>query len=333
VTQTDQDFFRTLIEDRREGFMEWLSAASRQERGNGGHHVVLQNLERALNQIKSDDFGTCIECEGAMEKELLTSSPEREVCLDCMNESQKRQLEDDLRVTQEMNQAMLPRLAPEIGPWDIGIHYRPNRILSGDFYDVIRRSPDTVALAMGDVSGKGLPAGLLRASLQATVRTLSHQSIAPADLLEKTSLHLFETSDPNRFASVFYGLLQEDRGTLIYANGGHLPPLLRRASGDWEVLGATGTVLGILEGSRYREATCTIEPGDLLVLFTDGVTEAEDPSGKFFDERNLIEAVNCLAAQQAQEIADGVADELDRFSLAPPNDDRTLVVLRRTAIS
>lgn len=332
MTQTDQDFFRTLIEDRREGFMEWLSAASKEERGNGGHQLVLQNLERALNQIQSDDFGNCVDCHGAMETELLTFGPERDLCLDCMNEQQKRQLEDDLRVTQEMNRAMLPRIVPDISPWDIGVHYRPNRILSGDFYDVIRRSPDTVALAMGDVSGKGLPAGLLRASLQATVRTLSHQSIAPAELLGKTNRHLFDTSDPNRFASVFYGLLQEDRGTLIYANGGHLPPLLRRASGDWEVLGATGTVLGILEGSCYHEATCSIEPGDLLVLFTDGVTEAEDPSGTFFDERNLVEAVDCLAAQQAQEIADGVADELDRFSLAPPNDDRTLVVLRRMAI-
>ncbi len=333
MTQTDQDFFRRLIEDRREGFMEWLSAASKEERGHGAHQPVLQNLERALNQIQSDDFGNCVDCQGAMEKELLTFSPERDVCLDCMNENQKRQLEDDLRVTQEMNRAMLPRVVPDIGPWDIGIHYRPSRILSGDFYDIIRRSPDTIALAVGDVAGKGMPAGLLRASLQATVRTLSHQSMPPAELLRETNRHFFDASHPSRFASVFYGLLQKDRGTLVYANGGHLPPLLRRASGDWEALGATGTVIGILEGSRYSEATCHIGLGDLLVLFTDGVTEAEDPSGKFFDERNLVEAVNSRVAQQAQEIADGVADELDRFSLAPPNDDRTLVVLRRMAIA
>lgn len=329
MTQTDHDFFRTLIEDRREGFLEWLSAASIDSSENSSHQAMLRSLELTLDRIQSDDFGSCVECQEAMEPELLAVSPDRGVCLDCMNEEQKRLLEKDLQVTQEMNRSMLPRTVPDMDSWDLGIHYLPSRILSGDFYDIIRQSEDSVALAVGDVAGKGIPAGLLRASLQATVRTLSHQSLAPAELLGEANQHFVGASHASRFASVFYGVLQNDRGTLVYANGGHLPPMLRRESGTWEVLGATGTVVGILEDSRYREESCSIEPGDLLVLFTDGVTEAEDPSGEFFDERNLVEAVNSRVSYPAQEIADGIAEELDRFSLGPPKDDRTIVVLRR----
>jgi sigma-B regulation protein RsbU (phosphoserine phosphatase) len=330
LTQTDHAFFRTLIEDRRESFLEWLSEASGEGRETGAHQAVLRSLERALERIQEGDFGDCAECDGSVEQELLAARPDTRICLECMDEAERHQLEEDLQLAQEINRSMMPRAAPEIGSWELGIHYRPSRILSGDFYDVIiQRSSNEVALAVGDVAGKGIPAGLLRTSLQATLRTLSHQSLSPGELLAEANRHFVDSSHPGRFASVFYGLIRPDQGTLLYANGGHLPPLLRRASGDWDVLGSTGTVLGILEGLTYPQKSCSIGPGDLLVLYTDGVTEAEDPSGQFYDERNLVNAVDRLASLPAQELVDRLAEELDRFSSGPPSDDRTLVVLRR----
>jgi sigma-B regulation protein RsbU (phosphoserine phosphatase) len=247
-----------------------------------------------------------------------------------MGDSERRQLEDDLRQAQEVNRALLPRVVPGNGGWEIGIHYTPSRILSGDFYDVRYLSEKaSMTLTVGDVAGKGIPAGLLRASLQATLRALNHHSVSPAELLCAANQNFLAISGSGRFASVFHGVLDSKDGALVYANGGHLPPLLRRASGRWEHLEATGTVLGLLDGVCYEQGLVSLEPGDLLVLYTDGITEAEEPSGGFFDQHNLMTAVDDYADLPPQEIARCVAAELERFSPGPPSDDRTLLILRR----
>ncbi|MFQ5789672.1 MAG: PP2C family protein-serine/threonine phosphatase [Acidobacteriota bacterium] len=281
----------------------------------------------------------CSECRGMVEGELLAVSPSARICLDCMEEGQRRRLEEDLRLVQETNRALLPRRLPPARFWDMGIHYLPSRILSGDFYDLLTPAPltapvaplwpDSFGLAVGDVCGKGLPAALLRTSLQATLRALSLQERSPAEVLEEANCQFLDASRPGRFASVFYGVLGPRPGLLVYANGGHLPPLLRRASGRWEVLQATGAVLGVLERLRYEQRSCSIEPGDMLVLYTDGVTETESGSGEFFGEARLVEMVDRWVEAPAREIAGRVAEALDRFSAGEPVDDRTLMVLRR----
>jgi sigma-B regulation protein RsbU (phosphoserine phosphatase) len=125
---------------------------------------------------------------------------------------------------------------------------------------------------------------------------------------------------------------QDVNRALLYANGGHLPPLLRRASGDWEKLESTGTVLGLLDDVSYEGGAVSLEPGDTLVLYTDGITEAEEPAGGFFDEDNLMAAVDSSAEMPPQGIAGYVAAELERFSPGPPSDDRTLLILRRREV-
>jgi sigma-B regulation protein RsbU (phosphoserine phosphatase) len=148
-------------------------------------------------------------------------------------------------------------------------------------------------------------------------------------MLRSANQNFLTMSGPGRFASVFYGVLNDEDGSLVYANGGHLPPLLRRTSGDWESLEATGMVLGLLEGAHYEQCSVRVEPGELLILYTDGITEAEEPSGAFFEVQNLMAAVEGATALSAQEIAARVAAELERFSPGPPSDDRTLMILRR----
>jgi sigma-B regulation protein RsbU (phosphoserine phosphatase) len=161
------------------------------------------------------------------------------------------------------------------------------------------------------------------------MRVLNHQCDSPAKLLESANRNFAAVSGSGRFASVFYGVLDDETGSLVYANGGHLPPLLRRAYGGWEQLEATGVVLGLLDGAGYEQRSVSLEPGDLLVLFTDGITEAEASSGGFFEERNLMASVDDSVTLPAQSIVSSVAAELERFSPGPPGDDRTLLVLRR----
>jgi sigma-B regulation protein RsbU (phosphoserine phosphatase) len=284
----------------------------------------------AILDKKPGRAGVCSGCNGAIEPELLATYPASTVCLDCMAEPELRRLEADLRSAQALNASLLPRDVPRSGSWAFGVHYRPSRILSGDFYDILTpRGSDALGVAVGDVAGKGIAAGLLRAAIQATLRTLAHLGLPPAQVLEKANEHFLGASHPGRFASVFYGVLDTADGSFSYANAGHLPPLLRRASGSWETLDPTGMVLGVFDGARYQQAVRRIEPGDLLVLHTDGVTEAQNESGTFFDEK-LIEAIDRSARDSAQEIANRVVAELDRFALGEPGDDRTLLVLRRS---
>jgi sigma-B regulation protein RsbU (phosphoserine phosphatase) len=282
--------------------------------------------------VREEDRGICEECHGRLERELAAVRPDSPVCLECMEDSERRQLEADLRQAQEVNRELLPRTLPDNGRWELGIHYAPSRILSGDFYDV-RFVPEkkSLILTVGDVAGKGIPAGLLRAGLQATLRVLHQQCDAPAELLESANESFLAVSGRVRFATVFCAVLDDEDGSLVYANGGHLPPLLRRTSGRWEQLEATGSFLGILEGVRYEQRSVSLEPGDILVLYTDGITEAEEPSGSYFDERNLMAAVDASATLSARWIAESVATELESFSPGPPSDDRTLLVLRRQA--
>jgi sigma-B regulation protein RsbU (phosphoserine phosphatase) len=284
-----------------------------------------------MNELTLDRESSraCATCAGALEAELLAVYPQARICLDCMQEQELRALENDLTVAQEVNASLLPRRLPQDGAWEVGVHYRPSRILSGDFYDFIERpEPATLALAIGDVAGKGIPAGLLRASLQATLRALSQESFAPGAILQRSNRLFLDSSQPGRFASVFYGILDLEGARLIYANGGHNPPLVRRACGTIELLDATGPVVGALRDSRFEEADLHLGPGDLLVLYTDGVTEAADSADRFYGTENLAAALERRAAGSAQEIANHIADDLARFAPGEPADDRTLVVFR-----
>jgi len=329
MNATDIGFFHELLRERRESLMEWLSEASLLEPSSADQ---LENLQRALKRIEGNGEVPCVACEGNVQHEVLLGSPTATLCLECMGESDLRKLEDDLRVAREVDRSLLPRRIPSTESFHFGVHYRPSRILSGDFYDFLGQ-PDSkkVGLLVGDVAGKGIPAGLLRSTFQATFRALSRMGLSPAELLETANQQLMDTAHPGRYATVFYGVLCYQTGSLVYANGGHNPPLLRRASGEVELLGATGMVVGILPKAKYHEASVTLEAGDVLILYTDGVTEAESPSGEPFGEMRLAELVGRWREESAHQVASRAAAELDRFAPGEPSDDRTLVIGRRVA--
>jgi len=274
----------------------------------------------------------CTECDGFLEPELVSIYPSSQVCLDCMPQSERTQLEKDLNQVQQLDRALLPNL-PHVVGWDIGLHYRPSRLLSGDFYDV--RAPTheddgRLTIVVGDVMGKGIPAALLRTGLQGSLKALAPEVGSPAKVLEKANRHFLNSASPGRLATVFFGALDTESGQLCYANAGHLPPLVRRASGDWHALDTTGMVLGAIDNVAYAEEVATLERGDLLVLFSDGFTEAENSAGEVFDERHITRCVDQLPGAPAQVLASSVAEELANFAPGEPSDDRTLVMLRRT---
>ena len=271
----------------------------------------------------------CTECDGFLEPELVSIYPSSQVCLDCMPKSERTQLEQDLNQVQQLDRALLPNL-PLVSGWEVGLHYRPSRLLSGDFYDVRMEDDGRLTLVVGDVMGKGIPAALLRAGLQSSLKALAPEVCSPAKVLEKANRYFLNSATPGRLATVFFGALDPASGELRYASAGHLPPLVRRGSGDWEALNATGMVLGAFDNVPYSEQVATLERGDLLVLFSDGFTEAENGAGEVFDERHITRSVDQLPGAPPQVLASTVAEELANFAPGEPSDDRTLLMLKRT---
>ena len=271
----------------------------------------------------------CTECDGFLEPELVSIYPSSQVCLDCMPKSERSQLEKDLNQVQQLDRALLPNL-PLVSGWEVGLHYRPSRLLSGDFYDVRREDDGRRTLVVGDVMGKGIPAALLRTGLQSSLKALAPEVCSPAKVLEKANRYFLNSATPGRLATVFFGALDPASGELRYASAGHLPPLVRRGSGDWEALNTTGMVLGAFDNVPYSEQVATLERGDLLVLFSDGFTEAENGAGEVFDERHITRSVDQLPGAPPQVLASTVAEELANFAPGEPSDDRTLLMLKRT---
>ncbi len=229
---------------------------------------------------------------------------------------------------QRLDRASLTQI-PLVPGWEVGLHYRASRLISGDFYDV-RAEGSRVTLLLGDVMGKGIPAALLRTGLQGLLKALIPEVSSPAAVLEKANRYFIDSASLGRLATVFYGSLDADSGELRYANAGHFAPLLRRACGDWDKLDSTGLVLGALENATYVEKSVQLDLGNVLALFSDGFTEAENSEGDIFDQRHIARWVDSEADAPAQVIASTVADQLARFAPGEPHDHRTLLMVKRT---
>jgi len=209
--------------------------------------------------------------------------------------------------------------------------------VGGDYYDFVLLTPTRLGIAIGDVSGKGMPAALLMATLRAFLRgqTIHHAASQQTDLTEvmaNLNTLVFESSAANRYATFFYGELDTTSRVLTYVNGGHNPPMLFRQSTDGaEVvrLEAGGPVIGLMEDCVYRSGSVTLEHGDVLVAYTDGVSEAMNAADEEWGEERLQEAVRPNRSAPARDLIARVMASADAFVAgAPQHDDMTLVVVR-----
>src|SRR3954469_7211303 len=191
-------------------------------------------------------------------------------------------LKGELEVAREIQLAMLPTGTYEAGDAAIAGITRPANTVGGDFYDVLPLSGDPearVIITIGDVAGKGSPAALLMALLLAVLRTLVDEQLEARALVARLNAQIWRHSPGSRFITLFYGLCTPASGSLTYVTAGQTPPLLRRVDGTIERLGGTGIALGMFEASTYEAVTTSVGHGDLLVLYSDGITEAENPAG------------------------------------------------------
>lgn len=246
-------------------------------------------------------------------------------------EVERRKIEEELTVARNIQRRLLPSRVPDLEGFEVARLNIASAQVSGDYYDFVNMD-GTCGMVIADVSGKGLPASLLASNLQASIRALATHRSEPAAIFSAVNSTLYESTDPERFATAFLACLDPLTGSIRYANAGHNYPILRRANGQIEELARGATPLGAFPGIEYGESHVGLDPGDVLVLYTDGVTETEDSDGEQFGEKGLETLIHDCQGCTAETIVERIREAVDRHGEGSAGDDMTLIVVRRLPI-
>jgi phosphoserine phosphatase RsbU/P len=242
---------------------------------------------------------------------------------------ERRHLEKELAIAREIQASFLPERAPVIAGFDLAGTARTHAEVGGDYYDFIRISDTRLGLAIADVSGKGIPAALLMAGFRMSLLAEIRNEFAIRAVMRKVNSLLYESTDRGRFVTSFYGVLDFRNRVLTFSNAGHNPPFLLRRDGTLEQLLDGGVAFGVLPDAHYEERPIALHAGDVLVLYTDGVSEAESPSGEHYGQRRLEQRVVAMADRGAREILDGVVESVLEWAGARgQSDDLTVMVVK-----
>jgi sigma-B regulation protein RsbU (phosphoserine phosphatase) len=243
---------------------------------------------------------------------------------------EKQKLEDELLIAKQIQRGLLPASLPVIPRCSIAALNLSSKQVGGDYYDVIALADDRFVIAIGDVSGKGAPASLLMANLQAAIRALVPLGLPLSDLTRLVNDLLCDNTGGERFITFFWGILDVPAGTFRYVSAGHNPPMLFRPDGSRELLDKGGLILGIMKTmTPYEEGITTFAPGDLLVLYTDGVSEAMSSTGEEWGEDRLEALVRAHQHDTPEDLIDGVVAAVKVHARDTiQSDDITMVVVR-----
>jgi len=238
-----------------------------------------------------------------------------------------QQQEEELKRAREIQQMLLPSTLPQLAGVQIAGAWQPAREVGGDYFDVIQLDKDRLGICVGDVAGKGITAALLMANLQASFRAFATTEASPQVVCTKLNKFLCANIASGKFVTFFYAVLDADARTLTYENAGHSPGLLLRSNGTTETLQGGGAVLGALPDWTYQDYTVQLQPGDQLLLSTDGITEAENAKLEEFGEERLLEAARARHGS-ALEVQRAIMQQVTAFCGGNFRDDATLLVLR-----
>jgi sigma-B regulation protein RsbU (phosphoserine phosphatase) len=245
---------------------------------------------------------------------------------------QKKRLEGQLEVARQVQLQLLPPSDPKLEGYDISAYNFPTEEVSGDYYDWVRIYEDQIGLVIADVSGKGVPAALLMAFLRASIRANTHIGYAPHISMAKVNYLLWESIERNQFVTAFYGVLDASNRTLSYTNAGHNPALMLDAAGNARFIERGGLPLGMFRDTRYHEYYLTIEPREMLVLYTDGVTEAFNPQAEEFGRDRLVQSVKAASHLSARELIAAVQRDVIAWTGGVgASDDVTFFVIKALA--
>lgn len=239
-------------------------------------------------------------------------------------------MQEEMRLASEIQLGLLPKENPQVPGYDIFGMSLPAHSVGGDYYDFIIQDDEHFAVCLGDVAGKGLPAALVMSNMQATIRGQARPDHMPNECLTLSNQLLFHSTTSNKFATLFYGQLHVHSHEFFYANAGHNRPIVIKANGEIEKLDTAGLALSIVERETYEHDKFVFETGDVLIIYSDGITEAMNADHQEFDEERLLSIVHENASHSAEDIVMAVTASVQAFvGQADQNDDMTIVIIKR----
>ncbi len=295
----------------------------------------VNDLYQATRYVESGDFGHRIQMRhhdqlGALGESF--NSMTASVATLISEQQQRQRLEHELAIAREVQAQLFPKEKPMVQGVEIEAVCRPARVVSGDYYDFLPLGPGRLGIALADISGKGISAALIMASLQAALRSQAmfngHGPGGTAEIVTRLNHHLFRSTAPDRFATLFYGAYDAQTHRLEYTNAGHPAPLC--ISGDQvRCLSTGGTVLGLFDDRQYESQIVDIAPGSLLIAYSDGLTEAENAAGDEFEEQRVLDVALRMGQAPAREVLKNLLEAVNQWTgPAEQSDDITVIVAR-----
>jgi len=306
------------------------------ELGRGADLIGADHLDHRIAVEPQDELGDLAESFNEMAAGLDAARSRLRAANDelaGLNKLLSQRIEEELakvRLAALIQRDLLPKKAPRIAGYDLAGRSIPAQTVGGDYFDFITMGEHEIALCLGDVSGKGLPASLLMANLQAAVRSQVLAAASVTECLRRTNTLLYRSTDPGRFVTAFFCALDHDAHQLRFSSAGHNPPILLRASGEAQMLEVGGLILGIMEDTEYQDAVCRLERDDVLVIYSDGISEAADAEGEEFGEQGIIDVLRRERHGNSETMLDAIVKAaLDFSGDQLQMDDMTLIVLKR----
>jgi len=242
---------------------------------------------------------------------------------------EKQHIEKEISVAREIQKMLLPYQIPQGKNFEISAMNIPSKEVGGDYYDFIQLDQNHIGVAIGDISGKGIPGAMLMSNLQATLRASAWQAYEPAEVMKKINNQIANTTSSEKFATFFYGILDSKKVTFTFSNAGHNYPIFKKRSGQYCHLTEGGLVIGVKPDFEYSQTKIHLDHGDTLVFYTDGITEALNPNVEEFGEQQLINIIVNYLYRSAEELRNHIYEEMIRFTQGESQyDDLTLIVLQ-----
>ncbi|MFC2164908.1 SpoIIE family protein phosphatase [Acidobacteriota bacterium] len=304
----------------------------------GGITSAVKALHKGTRRIAKGDFDIQIDIPNEDELgDLAISFNEMAAAVKKGQEEaiERERLERELSTAREIQEKLLPHEMPDVPGFEITGTSLPSQQVGGDYFDFLDIGDTRLGIAIADVSGKGIPAALLMANLQASLHAQVFQKGEVSEIAFRINNLLYKSTDAHMFVTFFYGILDRQRSLFTSTNAGHNPPLLFRSDGRIERLGEGGLILGFQPDVHYDQQTVMIEPGDFIVLYTDGITEAADPFSEMisddqFGVERLLDVVRDNSSGSARKIQAAILEAITNHTRnAPQHDDITLVVIKR----
>jgi phosphoserine phosphatase RsbU/P len=336
-TRNTLETIQQSLTKTRENLYHWLEATPEEKQeiqlGSPDACCVEDHLEvinECLEKAEDGTLGICEICHERVDEELLTMDYTATVCLGHYTEEELRQLESELEMSQVVQRALLPQQAPNIPGLNVAAFSRPAQIVGGDYFDFVPFKDGGQGFVMADVSGHGVSAGMLMTSLQTAFHTLVPVADSPLDVLERINHLYMHNINFTTFVTIFFGKLDPDTRTFTYANAGHNSAYLLRGADQEEVLlHPTGPAIGLMEGFLVHAEQVQLNPGDTLVLYTDGVTEAANHDGSQLGLDGLAKVVRENKDDTAEQLIQKILKAVNTFTDGiQPLDDTTLVICK-----